>query len=83
MSKFDQKKKEMKHNVLFNLKVNNEKDTVPRIIQLYSILEVNEMSTKILTIYHREMDPNKRRNMVQRNSRGQIKDEQFSDDERQ
>lgn len=61
VSKFDQKKKELKQNALFNLKVMNPEKTEPRIIQLYTVLKVNEMSTKILSIYHKELDPKTRR----------------------
>lgn len=60
VSKYDQKKKEPKRNNLFRLAVRNSQDPQPRLIQLYSTLKVNQMSTKILTIYHRELDPEKR-----------------------
>lgn len=58
----------------------NKENTEPRIIQLYSVLKVNQMSTKILSIYHKEMDPKKRRNAAQRNEQGI--EARLSDDER-
>lgn len=51
VSRYDTKRKRLKRNNLFRLAVRNSQDTAPRAILLYSTLEVDSMSTKILTIY--------------------------------
>ena len=78
MSKYDPQKKEVRKHNLFRLAVKNSLDPQPRLIQLYSTLKVNQMSTKILTINHRELNPEKKATKRVRNTKAADSDDEES-----
>lgn len=57
ISRFDQKKKQLKKHKLFNQKIWSKAEPKPRTIQVYTVLKVNQLSTKILSIMQLELDP--------------------------